>query len=49
MACELLTVGQMAQADALTIERGTPGLTLMLAAGQAVARAIVQRWAPRPT
>ena len=49
MACELLTVGQMAQADALTIERGTPGLTLMLAAGQAVARAIVQRWGPRPT
>lgn len=49
MTCELLTVGQMAQADALTIEVGTPGFTLMLAAGRAVAQAIVSRWAPRPT
>jgi NAD(P)H-hydrate repair Nnr-like enzyme with NAD(P)H-hydrate epimerase domain len=49
MACELLTVGQMAQADALTIEAGTPGFTLMQAAGLAVAQAIVQRWSPRAT
>lgn len=49
MACELLTVGQMAQADAITIEMGTPGFTLMQAAGCAVAQAITQRWSPRDT
>lgn len=49
MACELLTVGQMAQADAFTIQRGTPSFDLMKAAGRAVARAIQQRWSPRPT
>jgi len=49
MVCELLTVGQMAQADAATIAQGTPGFTLMLAAGRAVSRAITQRWAARAT
>jgi NAD(P)H-hydrate epimerase len=48
MAAELLTVGQMAQADAMTIQSGTPGFTLMQRAGQAVAEAIVARWSPRP-
>lgn len=49
MACELLTVGQMAQTDARTIAAGVPGIQLMQRAGQAVAQAIVARWAPRPT
>lgn len=49
MVCELLTVGQMAQADAATIQAGTPGFTLMQSAGEAVVRAIVQRWSPRET
>lgn len=49
MVCELLTVSQMGQADALTIRAGTPGQALMAAAGRAVRDAIVARWAPRPT
>jgi len=49
MVCELLTVGQMAQADAATIHAGTPGFSLMQAAGEAVAQAIVRRWSPRDT
>lgn len=49
MVCELLTVGQMAQADAATIQAGTPGFTLMQAAAEAVVQAIVQRWSPRET
>ncbi|WP_286744023.1 NAD(P)H-hydrate epimerase, partial [Aquabacterium sp. UBA2148] len=48
MAAEILTTTQMASADAATIARGTPGIVLMRAAGEAVARAIVERWAPRP-
>lgn len=46
---ELLTVSQMSQADARTIRAGTPGTVLMARAGQAVADAIVHRWAARPT
>ncbi len=48
MAAEVLTTTQMASADAATIARGTPGIVLMRAAGEAVARAILERWAPRP-
>jgi NAD(P)H-hydrate epimerase len=48
MAEEVLTTQQMAQADAATIARGTPGIVLMRAAGEAVALVIVQRWSPRP-
>lgn len=47
MVCELLTVGQMAQADAATIAAGTPGFELMQSAGDAVVRAIIQRWSAR--
>lgn len=49
MVCEFLTVAQMAQADAATIAAGTPGFTLMQSAGEAVVRAITQRWSPRDT
>ena len=48
MAAEVLTTTQMAHADAIAIARGTPGIVLMRAAGQAVAQAIAQRWSPRP-
>ena len=48
MSPDILTVAQMARADATTMARGTPGFTLMQAAGRAVADAIVQRWSPRP-
>ncbi len=37
---EVLTPDEMGKADALTIEEGTPGLTLMEAAGLAVAEAV---------
>lgn len=46
---ELLTVSQMAQADASTIAAGTPGTVLMWNAGQAVANAVLARWSARPT
>lgn len=49
MACELLTVSQMGQADALTIAAGRPGEVLMAAAGQAVCDAVRARWSPRGT
>jgi hydroxyethylthiazole kinase-like uncharacterized protein yjeF len=49
MTSDIITVAQMAQADAATIARGTPGFQLMQSAGQAVAHALMQRWAPRPT
>lgn len=45
---ELLTVEEMGRADALTIERGTPGITLMENAGKAVADAILARFPQCP-
>lgn len=44
----LLSVSQMAAADAAAIAAGIPGLDLMEAAGQGIYREIVRRWPPRP-
>jgi NAD(P)H-hydrate epimerase len=44
----LLAVGQMAEADRLTVAAGTPAEESMLRAGQAVAREIHWRWTVRP-
>jgi len=43
----LLTIAEMRRADALTIAAGTPGYTLMLLAGEAVAEAAAQMLGPR--
>ncbi|MFA7639619.1 MAG: NAD(P)H-hydrate epimerase, partial [Parvibaculum sp.] len=45
---ELLTVAEMTRADALTIARGTSGITLMENAGRAVAEAIAARFPQGP-
>jgi hydroxyethylthiazole kinase-like uncharacterized protein yjeF len=44
----LLTVQQMAEADRMTISAGLPEVDLMENAGAAAARAVMQRWSPRP-
>lgn len=46
---EILSIAQMAEADAAEIAAGTPGHVLMERAGTAVADEICARWAPRPT
>ena len=46
--CALLSVQEMYRADALAMQGGVPGLTLMEAAGTAIARAIRRRFRPRP-
>lgn len=45
---ELLAVAEMGRADALAIERGMPGITLMENAGRAVTEAIVERFPAGP-
>lgn len=45
---EILTVAEMAAADAAAMAAGTPGLTLMERAGAAVADAVCARFAPQP-
>jgi ADP-dependent NAD(P)H-hydrate dehydratase / NAD(P)H-hydrate epimerase len=45
---EILTVGEMAEADRRTIAGGTPGMALMEAAGAAVAREVLRRFPDRP-
>ena len=44
----LLTVDQMYAADKAAMDAGIPGETLMENAGGAIARAILERWTPRP-
>jgi hydroxyethylthiazole kinase-like uncharacterized protein yjeF len=45
---DILTVAEMTAADKATIAAGTPGLTLMGRAGEAVAAAVRERWSKRP-
>lgn len=44
----LLTVAEMYRADTAAMDAGTPGTELMESAGAAVARAVNDRWSPRP-
>lgn len=46
--CEVLSVSQMARADAKAVAGGVPGARLMEAAGRAVADAACARWSKRP-
>ncbi len=48
MSLELLSVSQMAQADAGAVQAGVPSFALMLAAGKAVADEVMRAWSPRP-
>ncbi len=49
MASEILTSSEMNIADRMAMCSGITGLALMESAGCRVARAILRRWAPRPT
>src|SRR5262249_61021928 len=44
----ILAVAEMARADALAVNAGIPSMSLMEAAGEAVARAAQRRWARGP-
>ena len=46
---QILTVAQMAAADAATVAAGTPTTVLMERAGAAVVEAVCARFSPRPT
>jgi len=48
MSAEILTVGEMYEADRAAAQRGVPSLSLMENAGLAVSDEIVDRWTPRP-
>src|SRR5262249_60206562 len=48
-ALALLTPDEMSRADAFAVASGRSTEALMLAAGEAVAAAIMARWAPRKT
>lgn len=48
LANKILSVDGHRAADSFAIENGVAGLALMERAGQAVAREVTRRWAPRP-
>ena len=49
MSCPVLRVEQMAEADRLSMAAGTPGISLMQSAGEAVAREVTAAGLPHHT